>query len=144
MDNIQGKIQEFLQNPDALSQIQGVMASLGMGEESSSNIDIASMLGGLQSGDNNDGAVGNQMFGGDGGINLWSIAELLPMLTSLKNGDGSYSTGLLMGVRPFLSQHRQRRVTEAVQLMKVLDLLPILKESGLLSNLLGGDSGNGS
>ena len=44
---------------------------------------------------------------------------------------------LLQALRPFLEPERQKRVDEAVKLLHLMRLAPLLQESGLLSGLLG-------
>ena len=48
------------------------------------------------------------------------------------------ATRLLRALRPLLSQARQKKVDEALKILQMLRLLPLLKESGVLSGLLSG------
>lgn len=48
------------------------------------------------------------------------------------------NTMLLKSLKPLLKEERRHKVDEAVRIMKLLALLPILRESGMLGNLLGG------
>jgi len=41
-----------------------------------------------------------------------------------------------LALNPHLSEESQRRVDTAVKILRVIDLLPALKESGLLEKLL--------
>ncbi|MEG0542170.1 MAG: hypothetical protein RR528_07565, partial [Angelakisella sp.] len=56
-----------------------------------------------------------------------------------KGAEGDPNVELLRALRPFLSKKRKKRVNEAVKLMKMKDMLPLLQQSGILSGFLGGD-----
>jgi len=47
------------------------------------------------------------------------------------------NTNLLKSLKPLLKKERQKKVDEAVKIMKLVTLFPELKESGILNNLLG-------
>ena len=55
------------------------------------------------------------------------------MLQSLNQEDDSVR--LLRALKPLLSDGRKERVEQAVKMLRLMNLLPILAESGLLSNL---------
>ena len=141
MDGMTEKIEQFLSDPSAISQIQQVLSSLGSQDpDSSGGLDLSSLFGmfsggGMQNDDSSPTMGGLGSLGGLG--DLGGIASLLG---SFQNNDNNENAVLLLALRPFLSSGRQKRVGEAVQLMKILALLPLLKESGLLSGILGGDS----
>ena len=136
MDGMTEKIEQFLNNPDAMSQIQQVLSSLGVqDQDSSQGLDLSSLLGMFSGGGTQDSDT-TSPFSGLGGLgDLGGIASLL---SSFQNGGNNENTHFLLALRPFLSSHRQKRVGEALQLMKVVSLLPLIKESGLLNGILGG------
>ncbi len=45
-------------------------------------------------------------------------------------------TALLKALKPMLSEQRQSKVEDAIRIMKIIQILPVLRESGLLSGLL--------
>ena len=47
------------------------------------------------------------------------------------------NTTLLKSLKPLLKKERQKKVDDAVKIMKLISLFPELKESGILTNLLG-------
>ena len=47
-------------------------------------------------------------------------------------------SALLRALRPLLSHARQKKVDEAIRILQMLRLLPLLKESGVFSGLLSG------
>ena len=138
MDGMTEKIEQFLSDPSAISQIQQVLSSLGsQDQDSSGGLDLSSLFGMFAGGGmQNDDSSPNM--GGLGG--LGDFGGIASLLGNFQNNDDNENAVLLLALRPFLSVSRQKRVGEAVQLMKIISLLPLLKESGLLSGILGGDS----
>lgn len=59
------------------------------------------------------------------------ITKLLPIISRLKSPQNNNRTALLTALRPHLSTERQARLDMAVKLLKIADLLPMIKESGL-------------
>lgn len=59
------------------------------------------------------------------------ISRLLPIISRLKSPQNNSRTALLTALRPHLSSERQARLDTAVKLLKIADLLPLIKESGL-------------
>lgn len=64
------------------------------------------------------------------------IIKLQQLMQAVKQDNPN--TTLLKSLKPLLKEERRHKVDEAVRMMKLLSLLPILKESGMLHNLLGG------
>ena len=57
-----------------------------------------------------------------------------PLLTAASKEDDA--ARLLAALRPFLGEVRQKKLDEAGRLLKLLRLLPLLRESGVLQNIL--------
>ena len=64
--------------------------------------------------------------GGLGDIDMNMILGLQKVLSAL-----------LRALKPHLSEKRAGRVDHAIKIMKLIDLLPVLRESGVLGGLLG-------
>ena len=47
------------------------------------------------------------------------------------------NTALLKSLRPLLKEERRHKVDEAIRIMHLLSLLPVLQQSGILKGLLG-------
>lgn len=52
---------------------------------------------------------------------------------------GNKNVDLLRSLRPLLSEKRQKKVDDAIRIMQLIQILPLLKESGLFGSILGGD-----
>ena len=85
-------------------------------------------LGGLGGGGNPLGGVSPEMLG--------MVTKLAPLMSRVNQEDDS--TRLLQALRPLLSGERQKKVDEAMKILQMMRLLPLLKESGLFSGLLSG------
>ena len=60
-------------------------------------------------------------------------AKLAPLLGQLNQEDDS--TRLLQALRPMLSEARRAKIDEAVRILQLMRLLPMLKELGGLPGL---------
>ena len=55
----------------------------------------------------------------------------MKLMSAMKNDQDDDRTRLLLSLKPHLSQERQQRVDQAVKLLKLITLLPLIRESGL-------------
>lgn len=148
MEDLSGKLNELLGNPAAMAQLQSLAASLGLGGNGSEEHG-----GGHSSGGSSGGNGGGVSSGGDsgllaalsgllgqakeearpaapeGGDLTQAILRMAPLLGSLR--EETDSTRLLHALRPLLSPSRRQRLDQAVRLMQLMRVLPLLKGSGL-------------
>ena len=96
--------------------------------------DLSSLLGAL-SGGNAPQETGPSL-GGITPQTLSLMTRLGPLLSQANREDDA--TRLLRALRPLLGESRQKKVDEAIQILQMLRLLPLLKESGVFSGLLSG------
>ena len=130
MDDLSGMIQNLLQDPQTMAQVQSLAKSLGLGDttpsmpspESSSAL---SMLQNLLPAQAQNEPQDNMMS---------LLLRAAPLLTTVNQEDNA--TRFLTALRPLLSEARQKKLDEAGRILKLLRLLPLLKESGLLQNIL--------
>ena len=73
---------------------------------------------------------------GVGALYLMNMILGLQKVLSAQNGDDK-NAALLRALKPHLSEKRAGRVDNAIKIMKLIDLLPVLRESGVLGGLLG-------
>ena len=147
MDDLSGKINELLSNPAALAQIQSLAASLGLGGsgESGGNgggggSSQGSAPGGASapSADGESGLLSalsgllgqqKEPSAAAGGELAQSLLRMAPLLGSLR--EETPGTQLLRALRPLLSPARQERLDQAIRLLQLTRVLPLLKSSGL-------------
>ncbi len=61
-----------------------------------------------------------------------SVMKLAPLFSNMHREDDS--TRLLRALRPFLGEPRRRKLDEAVRLMQLIRMVPILKSGGLFQS----------
>ena len=116
MDDLNEKLNRLLSDPEGLAKIQAAMTALG-GEEATPPPPPEPTL-----------------------PDLSGISRLMPLLSGI--GQDTEDTRLLYALRPYLRGQRAQRLDEAVRLLKLAHLLPLIQEQGIL-NGTGGDSRGG-
>ena len=61
------------------------------------------------------------------------IGRLMPLITKMNSRTTDSRTGLLLALRPHLSEKRRERLDQTVKILKVIDMLPLLQDSGLFN-----------
>lgn len=126
MDDISAAIRSVLNDPQSMAQIQGILQSLGADGappapppapvQNTGN--AANPLGSLMQNDNPMMAM---------------LMRAAPLLTAANQEDDA--TRLLAALRPLLGEARRKKLDEASRILKLLHLLPLLRESGILQNI---------
>ncbi len=76
------------------------------------------------------GGLSSFLPGGDSGFDLGAMMKILNILKTNVSDDRAQ---LLLALRPHLSEERRHRVDKAVRILKLVSLVPIFKEQGLLN-----------
>ncbi len=63
------------------------------------------------------------------------IKRVMSLVSRFKNQGQDNRTRLLLALKPILSEERAKRVDGAVRLLKVIEFLPLLRESDIFSSL---------
>lgn len=133
MDELTEKISALLNSPDGMKKIQSTLSALGMGGGESENAaadraapalppEAAALL--------SPGSGSSEGKGGGGGFpDLQMVAKFAPLLSGFKNEDEN--TRLLNSLRPFLSGDREKRLDEAIRMLRMLKVMPLLKDQHL-------------
>lgn len=103
---------------------------------------LASLLAGLGANGNADGGGSNPLgalsglLGGNGldGDTIQTIMKLAPLLATFREEDKN--TRLLHALRPHLGEERQKKLDEAVRILSLLRIVPLLKGQGILPGIL--------
>ncbi|MBQ8057770.1 MAG: hypothetical protein IJ275_05485 [Ruminococcus sp.] len=123
MDDLSAKISQILSDPQALQQIKGLGEQLGfpstLNEPKKEEQKVIEQS-----------PIGN----GFSPDMLSMLSKLAPMMSNMNSEDDT--TRLLKALRPFLSEERKRKLDEASKLIKMLKLLPLIKDFGILDTLL--------
>ena len=101
MDDLSARISSLLSDPDSMERIRSMAESvLGSDTAEKPQADVGDI----------------------------DFARLLPMIGRLKNKRSDKRTELLMALRPHLSEERQKRVDNAIKILRVIEMLPLLQE----------------
>ncbi|MBR2714600.1 MAG: hypothetical protein IKB73_00125 [Ruminococcus sp.] len=125
MDDISSKLNEILSDPAALSKIKGLGDMLGLTQnteqpKSENNTkNSTDMLSSLLSYSKDD--------------TLSMVTKFAPLLSNISKEDDT--SRLLFALRPFLSDTRKQKLDEASKIIKMMKLLPLIKDFGILDSL---------
>jgi len=122
MEDLAGKLNDILNSPQGMQQVQELAGMLGLGNPASSPPAAPPQPAALP---------------GLAGVSpdmMNAMLRLAPLMNDLQREDDT--TRLLQALRPLLSEARRQRVDRAIQMVRMLRILPQLQESGALSSLL--------
>lgn len=126
MDDLNEKLNRLLSSPEGMAKIQSAMAALSGGQESPTPAPAQP----VQSAPPRDSGLPD----------MAALTRLLPLLSGM--GQDNEDTRLLQALRPYLHGPREQRLDEAVRLLRLVKLLPLLQEQGILTGT-GGNSHGG-
>lgn len=106
MDDLSEKLSGILSDPEAMRDIAALASQLG--------VDASGVHTKPEPQPKPEDDMTKQLMG------------LMPMLGSLKQDDDT--TRLLEAMRPFLSDERQQKLDKAKRLIRVMKLMPLLKD----------------
>ncbi|MBQ9859370.1 MAG: hypothetical protein IJO76_01655 [Clostridia bacterium] len=118
MDDLSEKLTQLLTSPEGMAKIQSVMSALG-GEGEGEGAQppkpaepspVPPMPSGIP--------------------DLAALTKVLPLLSNM--GQDNEDTRLLQALRPYLHGEREQRLDETMRLLKMMRLLPLLQEQGIL------------
>lgn len=136
MDELSKKLGEILNSPDSMEKIQSAMAALGIGdqepeeeEETLGGDGLAGLLAALGGGDKKKKAALPSSGGGDGLPDLTMLAKIAPVMSSMRGDD--QNTVLLKALRPYLHGDREKRLDDAIKILRFIKVMPLLRDKGL-------------
>ena len=118
MEDLSRKITELLSNPETMEQIKGLTGLLGQSDFSAKNQNNTPKP--LPPSNPTNDFINPEMLG--------TVMKFAPLLRSVNQEDDS--TRLLKALKPFLRDERQKKVDEAIKLLGLMKMLPLLKDAG--------------
>ncbi len=113
MDELSQKLAEILNDPQSMNKVREMAEDiLGDKKEPEPSQDLGGLLG---------------------DIDLINVMNLVSKLNSTSEDS---RTMLLSSLKPHLSEPKREKVDTAIKILKLLELLPLLKESGVLGKLI--------
>ncbi len=112
MDDLSSKLAEILNNPEAMQRVKSMAENI-LGENGDEEKTETSDITGF--------------------LNAGEMAGLISIVSRLKNSSDNPRSQLLNALKPHLSKPRQEKVDTAIKILKVIEILPLVKESGILN-----------
>lgn len=116
MDDIQSKIAEIMADPEAMKEVQSLGKMLGLGSDEPAPPPPTPPSG---------APLSTEALG--------AVTKLMPLLSMANQEDDT--SRLLSALKPFLSAEKCRKLDSAKKMLRIMKLLPVLKEGGLLEFL---------
>lgn len=129
MDDLSAAIRSVLSDPQSMAQIQNLAQSLGLNDTAQPAQSTGNEQNPLQA--LLPAAAQAQNTLNDPMVSM--LMRAAPLLSAANQEDDS--TRLLAALRPLLGEARQKKLDEASRILKLLHLLPLLRESGILQNI---------
>ena len=115
MDDLSSTLSSFLNDPESMSKIQDMANSLFNDKTDATREPKEREQA--------------QIFGGD----MPDISAITKIMGLMKTQGTDQRAGLLLALKPHLSKERALRVDKAVKILKLVSLVPLLKDEGLLN-----------
>lgn len=128
MDDMLGKMGAILSDPESLQQLQELAQMLQQDGESDGSQENA------PSEEKNHSDSENSDNGDKGGFDFSMLLRVQELMGAMQNNDDD--TKLLLALRPHLKEQRQKKVDQAVKMLKLYAVFSAVKENGLLQDLL--------
>ena len=117
-----------------LSALAGMLGSMGGGQAESGAVpapqgaspDLSALLGALGGGQGGLETAAS-------GIDMGMILKLQQVFQSMNVNDKN--TQLLLALKPHFGEKRQAKVDQAISMMRLFSMLPMLQESGIFAGL---------
>lgn len=116
MDELSEKLAQILNDPESMNRVremaENILGSDTPEQKEPETDDVYGMLGSAE---------------------LMNVMSIVSKLNS--KGDDA-RTQLLSALKPHLSEPKREKVDTAIKILRLLELLPLIKESGVLGKLL--------
>ena len=112
MDDLSEKLAGILNDPESMERVKKIAESI-LGEDNSKPTaspfeNIGEALGGEE------------------------ISAIISIITKLKSSGNDPRSQLLTALKPHLSSPRQEKVDTAIKILKMLEIMPLIKDSGII------------
>ncbi len=111
MDDLSEKLAGILNDPDSMERVRKMAENIFSGEEPAPKTEASPDFSGMPSID--------------------EMQTIISVVSQLNSNEDNERTRLLTALRPYLSEKRQAKADNAVKILKLLELWPLIKESGL-------------
>ena len=112
MDDLSQKLAGILNNPEALENLKNMADSILSGDNSS----------------NGGGSSPPQGF-----PDMEQLSNIMAIMSKLNGSQDNDRTRLINALKPYLSEKRQAKAENAIKILKIMELWPLIKESGMFN-----------
>ncbi len=113
MDDLSEKLAEILNDPQSMDRIKKMTESILGNEEKPQSTNALAALTDMP--------------------DAMEMQKIISIMSRLKSESNDSRALLLKALKPNLSPKRQEKVDTAIKLLKIIELLPLLKDSGILN-----------
>lgn len=131
MDDLNQKISDLLNSPDGMARIQSMMEALGLGgagDEAPVSVPD-NPIPPREAAAPQVPPFPAPAAAGGGLPDMSVLLKLAPLLGGLNKEDEN--TALLKALRPYLHGDREKRLDDAIQIMRLMKVLPLIQDKGL-------------
>lgn len=114
MDDLSKKLSEILNDPDSMNRVREMAESIlsEKPEPEPPKNDFSALA------------------------DIGEISQIMGLVSRLQSQNDDPRAALLSALKPHLSEAKREKVDTAIKILRLLDLLPLIKESGILGKLL--------
>lgn len=128
MDDLSEKLAGILNDPESMERVRMMAESL-LGDNKEEHPAVPQNIQQAPS-----GSIGNILSAlGDGMPDANTLQKIMGVMGKLKASGNDQRFALLNALRPHLSEARQEKLDAAIKILRLIDILPYLKDSGLLN-----------
>lgn len=131
MDDIVSQLSSFIESKEGMDTVKELASSLMSGDS-----DISSMLGSMMSGGSAKSLLEDvqkpPQTTPDLPLSPDQLATVMRIFSALNSSADDSRMRLLQALKPNLSEKRRERVDRAIKLMKLISIMPMITDSGLL------------
>lgn len=123
MEDLAEQLKKILNSPEGQKQLQNIAQMIGGTDKDQGGIDLLSLM--------QNTAPSDQSQNDAPAIDMNMIANIGQMMKNMNTNDKN--TQLLLALKPHFGERRQARVDRAIKMIRLFSLLPLLRQSGILS-----------
>ena len=120
MEDLTEKLTSLLGNPEIMDKIQNLSGLLGSSENDNSE-KTENKTDETQKNESDDFGFSPDMIG--------NLFKIMPLISSL--GKEDKYTKFLKSLKPLLSEERQKKLGNSAKILKIMQILPLIKDQGL-------------
>lgn len=141
MEDLMAQLQNLLSTPQGQEQLKSVAGMLGVNptppppqapQQQTSGLDISSISGLLAGLNNNHATQDEPSQNAMPNIDMGMLLKAQQAFSNMNTNDDN--SQLLLSLKPHFSEKRQKKIDQAINIMRMMKMLPLLTQSGLFGS----------